>query len=124
VIRLELSLLSLFSTVWLLAVLALFRVLPIAGILNLDLYRLYSIAAILGWVGGNAFLMRRRSLPGKRLSKRLMLVYLVGPPGFIYLLRAMAPLEIQQLAPLVPIYCFGVYALFFLVPVSLRRRQR
>ncbi|MCP4654432.1 MAG: hypothetical protein GY856_03325 [bacterium] len=120
-IRIETFLLSLFSAVWLLAVLALFGLLPISGVLNLDLYRLYSVAAILGWVGGNVYLIRLRGLHAGRWSKRFLVVYLLGPPGFVYLLRAMAPLDTQQMAPLVPIFCFGVYALFFLVPVTLRR---
>ncbi len=123
-IRIETHLLGLFSAVWALAILGLFRLLPISGVLHLDLYRLFSVAAILGWVGGNVYLIRLRGLGAGRWSKRLLLVYLVGPPGFLYLLRAMAPLEAQQMAPLVPIYGFGVYAIFFLVPVTLSRPPR
>ena len=39
-------------------------------------------------------------------------------------MKAMATEEIQQAAPLVPIYGFGVYTLFFLVPLTLRARRR
>ena len=45
------------------------------------------------------------------------------PTPFLFLIRALAPLSIQQAAPLVPIYSFGVYSLFFLVPVTLRSAQ-
>jgi hypothetical protein len=120
-VRFELALLIACSAVWLLAVLALFRVLPLAGTFDLDLYRLYSVAAVLGWVSGNIYMARRRALPPRRRWKRrLLLAYLLGPPGIVYLLRSLAAPQVQQAAPLVPIYSFVVYAIFFLVPVTLR----
>jgi hypothetical protein len=45
----------------------------------------------------------------------------VGPPSLLYILRALAPQAVQHAAPLVPLYSFVVYALFFLVPVTLRK---
>lgn len=124
VTRFESVLLGLFAGVWLLAVLAFLGVPPLAGAVGLDLYHLYSVAAILGWIGGNVYVTRLRRLPGRGWRKRLLLAYLVGPAGFVYLLRAMAPRAELAAAPLVPIYGFGVFALFFLVPVSLRTRAR
>lgn len=115
------ALLLVFSVIWLLAVLALFHVLPVAGTFDLDLYRLYSVAAVLGWVSGNIYMARRRVLPPKaRWRKRLLLAYLLGPPGVVYLLRSFASAQVQQAAPFVPIYGFLVYGIFFLVPVTLR----
>lgn len=120
-IRLELVLMVVFSAVWLLAVLGLFRILPFAGAFELDLYRLYSVAAVLGWVSGNVYVARRRVLPGgKRWKRSLLLAYVLGPPGVVYLLRSFAPTAVQNAAPFVPIYAFLVYAIFFLVPVTLR----
>ncbi len=135
--RLELALLTFFSAVWLLAILAGLGVVPLAGAFTLGLYRLYSIAAVLGWVAGNIYVLRTqisvcapsgRHLTGtpserpyrQHLRKRLLLSYLIGPPSFVYLLRALAPHTVQQAAPMVPIYGFCVYSLFFLVPLTLR----
>lgn len=119
-VRFELGLVVAFSAVWLLAVLALFGVLPLAGTLDLDLYRFFSIAAVLGWLAGNVYVVRTRGREEHRWRKRLLLAYLVGPPGVLYLLRALAPTFAQKAAPFVPIYGFAVYAIFFLVPVTLR----
>ncbi len=117
----ELTLLVVFSAVWLVAMLALFGVLPLAGAFNLGLYPLYSLAAALGWISGNVYMARRRRLPaGGRWRKRLLLAYLVGPPGVLYLLRSLASAADQQAAPLVPIYSFAVYLIFFFVPVTLQ----
>ena len=117
----EFVLLGVASFVWLITILALFGLLPLAGLLGLDLYSFYSIAAALGWVAGNVYVQRVRKLPGPRWRKRLLLAYLLGPAGVVYLLRALAPFADQQAAPLVPIYGFGVYIIFFLVPVTLRQ---
>ena len=74
--RLELMLLAAFSAVWLVAVLVLFGILPLAGVLDLDLYRLYSVAAVLGWLTGNVYLLRRRVLPASGPWRwRLLLAY-------------------------------------------------
>ncbi len=122
-VRLELGLLAVFSAIWLLTILAGLGVVPLAGTLTLDLYRLYSIAAVLGWLAGNIYVPRSESIAAayqQRFRKRLLLSYLIGPPSLVYFLRALAPRAIQQAAPMVPIYAFGVYALFFLVPITLR----
>lgn len=116
--RLEPILLGLCLASWLLALLHLVGLLRLAGGLDLSLYGLYSTAAAAGWVAGNVYVRRRRRLP-QELRGRLLTVYLVGPPGVIYLLRAMAPAEQQMAAPLVPIYSFFVYTVLFLVPLTL-----
>lgn len=129
-LRLELILLIAACFLWLLAALALFGVLPLAGTLDVGLYRFYSVAAVLGWVTGNVYLARLRHLqlprePLLRLwRQRFLFAYLVGPPGFLYLVRALAPVAEQKAAPFVPVYALGVYAIFFLVPVTLRPPPR
>ncbi len=116
----ELVLLAVFSAAWLLAILAGVGLVPLAGLFALDLYRLYSVAAVLGWMSGNIYVSRSQSFDHDRWRRRLLLSYLLGPPSFVYLLRALAPLSLQQAAPFVPIYSFAVYGLFFLVPLTLR----
>ncbi len=105
---------------WLASILAFWGVLPLAGALPLDLYRFFSLAAILGWLAGNVYRFRQRGALESPVRRRAVWLYLIGPPSFLYLLRAMAPLLEQQAAPLVPIYGFGVYGLFFLIPLTLR----
>ncbi len=125
VVKVELILVAGFSVSWLLAVLAAFGILPLRGALDLDLYRYYSLAAVLGWISGNVYLIRKRALPGEGgWKKRLLLAYLLEPPGVLFLLRAMAPLDIQKAAPLVPIYSLAIYVIFFLVPVTLKNPER
>ena len=118
-VRLELALLAVFSAIWILAILAGLGVLPLAGILDLDLYRYYSISAVLGWVAGNIY-VSRTSAYQPRFRRPLLLSYLIQPLSFVYLLRTLAPMADQRAAPLVPIYSFCVYGLFFLVPLTLR----
>ena len=128
----ELGLLAVFSAIWLLTILAGLGLVPLAGTLDLDLYRLYSIAAVLGWVTGNIYVYRAQNFggdpgerpEGRRFNKRLLLSYLIQPQSCVYLLRTLAPFEVQQAAPMVPVYSFGVYSLFFLVPLTLRATPR
>jgi hypothetical protein len=93
---------------------------PLPGTLDLDLYPFYAVAAVCGWLAGNLWVARAAGLP-RGLRWRLLLVYLVGPPGVLFLLRAMAPAAAQMAAPFVALYAFGVFAVFFAVPVTLRR---
>ncbi len=130
-LQLEIILLGFFSISWLLAIVVLLGLVPVAGALDLDLYSYYSVAAFCGWLSGNIYVHRLQRLrlppsvpPGGRSAdryrKRLLLGYLVGPPSWLYILRALAPRAVQSAAPLVPLYAFAVYCLFFLVPVTLQ----
>lgn len=92
-------------------------VLATDGPLALDLYRFYSVGAVLGWVTGNVYVLRRRTSDARW---RLLMLYLFGPPASLFLLRAMAPSAMKAAAPLVPVYGFVVYVIFFLVPVTFR----
>ena len=115
----ELILLGIFFVCWLAALAAFGGLLPLAGLLDLGLYQYYGLAAFLGWLSGNVYLQRSRWVP-KPLRLRLMLIYLLGTPGLLYLVRALAPLTTQALAPMAPVYATGVFAILFLVPVTLR----
>ncbi|MEM7582976.1 MAG: hypothetical protein AAF560_06325 [Acidobacteriota bacterium] len=123
-LRLEQVLLAAFSAAWLLAILIGIGLVPLAGTLDLDLYRLYSIAAVLGWVAGNIYVFRSQAVSEARWRKVLLWTYLIGPPSFVYIIRSLAREAVQQAAPLVPIYSFAIYALFFLVPVTLRATRQ
>ena len=118
------ALLAAFSACWLLVFAAGVGWVELAGTLSLGLYPLYSLAAALGWLAGNVFLHRAQDEFPPGLRKRLLLSYFLAPPGILFVLRALAPAQIQQAAPLVPIYGLGVYALFFLVPLTLRAKRR
>lgn len=110
---------------WVIAILTMTGILPLAGEVALDLYRYYSLAAVLGWVIGNIYVFRwLRHLPRRPFRKRAFLLYLVGPPSFLYVLRALAPLDDQQAAPLVPIFSFAVYGIFLMIPLTLRATPR
>lgn len=98
---------------------SLLGLLPTAGLFDLTLYQLYGVAAALGWVAGNVYVKRSRRFP-KPVRSRILLIYLLGPPGVIYLLRSLAPYEVQAVAPMAAIYGCGVFFIFFLVPVTLK----
>lgn len=119
-LRYEIWLASFFSAAWVIVFLAFAGLLPLAGWIDLDLYRFYSVAAVLGWTTGNVFMLRRATLPGGLFGKRLLGVYGVGPLSILFLLRAMAPASAHAVAPFVPFYSACVFGLFFLVPVTLK----
>ena len=119
-LRYELWLLGFFSAAWIGVFVVYVGWLPLAGLVELDLYRLYSFAAVLGWTTGNVFMLRRSTLPSGQFLTRLLLVYCVGPISLVVLVRAMAPVADQAAAPFVPLYASCVFCLFFLVPVTLK----
>ena len=61
--RLEVPLFGLFFACWVLAVLHNLGIVGVAAGLDLTLYQLYSVAAVLGWVSGNVYVHRRRACP-------------------------------------------------------------
>lgn len=115
----ELSLLGVFLAVWTVALASLVGLLPTDGLLDLSLYQLYGLAAALGWLAGNVYVSRARRVP-RPLRRRLLLIYLLGPPGILYLVRSLAHLHIQAQAPFAAIYACGVFFVLFLVPVTLK----
>ena len=121
--RFELVLVGLFLACWSIGLLQFLGLVPRTGDLDIGLRALFTIAAALGWVAGNVYVHRTRALP-RALRYRLLLIYLLGPPGLLFLLRSMAPAESQMAAPLAPLYASIVSAIFFLVPVSLKSAFR
>ena len=101
---------------------------PLAGYLRLNLYHLYGLAASGGWLLGNVEVSRARRLEragfdsfSGRTRRRLFFLNLFAPGGVLFLLWSLAPAEMRTRFPMVPIYAIGVFAVFFLVPVSLKR---
>ena len=117
----ELILLLVFLLAWGAALLGITGILPLAGSFDLGLYEYYALAALLGWLAGNVFIYRSRAASGSA-RVGLGLVYLMGPPGLLYLVRALASLSVQVAAPMAAVYAWGVFLLLFLVPVSFRNR--
>jgi hypothetical protein len=118
--RLEAILVALFLACWAVVLLSWLGLVTLRGNFPLGLYPLYSLASVLGWSAGNLYVHRGRRFPDA-IRRRVLLVYYLGPQGLVYLLRFMAPLAAQQAAPLVPVWAFGVFSIFFLVPVKLIR---
>lgn len=117
--RFETTLVACSFFCWLIGLLAFLGFVPLAGSLDLELRVLFAAAAAVGWVAGNVYVQRSRRI-SKSLRGRLVLIYLLGPPGILFLIRSMASPEVQAAAPLASLYALGVYAILFLVPVSLR----
>jgi hypothetical protein len=118
--RIELVLAGLFAACWVAALLGTFDAAPLAGVLDLGLYPLYSLAVVLGSAAGNAIAWRAWRLERDE-RRRILVLYLAGPPGLLMLLRALAPAAAQDAAPLVPFYAFMVFAVFLAVPLMIRR---
>ncbi len=118
--RLQIILSALFAACWLAAILGAIDVAPLAGTLDLGLYPLYSLAVVAGSAAGNLYAWRawRLDSPARR---RLLALCLAGPPGLVTMLRAMAPQSAQEAAPFVPLWAFCVFAVFFVVPLTVRR---
>jgi hypothetical protein len=119
--RLEPVLVGLFSASWLVGLACAFDLVPGRPELALTYYALFGTAALLGWLAGNVYVRRAQARP--RIWRRLLLVtYLCGPPGIVYFLWALGPAQARLAAPLIPLYSFLVFGIFFLVPVLLRPR--
>lgn len=116
---LGLSLIGLCLACWVVFFLQLLGLVRVDGSLPLSYYALYSAASALGWVAGTVYVQRTRRTD-KPQRRRVFLVSFFFPPGCLFLLRSMAPLAAQRQAPLVPFWALCVFAIFFLVPVSLR----
>lgn len=96
------------------------RIIHLENHLVLGLYPLYAVAGFVGSFAGHAFVSRSR---GRSLaeSRRMLLVYVAGLPVIPVLLRMMAPTAEQEAAPLVPLWCIFVFAVFTIVPLTMRR---
>jgi hypothetical protein len=112
-------LLGLFLACWALSLLSFTRVVGLAGSLPLTLYSYYGVAVALGWAFGIVYVRRTWGLPAP-IRRRFLLIYYLGPPAILGLLRSMAPLSDQHAAPFVPLYAFGAFSILFLVPVTMK----
>ncbi len=112
-------LLGLFLACWALSLLSFTRVVGLAGSLPLTLYGYYSVAVALGWGFGILYVRRTWGLPAS-IRRRFLLIYYLGPPAILGLLRSMAPWVDQERAPFVPLYALGVFSILFLVPVTMK----
>ena len=120
--RFEPVLTAFFLASWIVGLLSLFRLVELAGAFTLQLYPLFSLAAVCGWVFGNVY-VRRASGVAPWLRRGLLLIYFLGPMGFLLFVRLMAPLADQAAAPFVPFYSWGVFGALFLVPVLMNRTK-
>ena len=117
--RTEVVVLALFLACWLVSALAWTGLIDLSGMLEMALYPLYTVAAVVGWLSGNVY-VHRSTRVGTTLRPLLLIVYFLGPLGVLYLLHAMATAEARAAAPFVPLWSFGVFSIFFLVPVTFR----
>jgi hypothetical protein len=102
-----------------LSLLSFTRVVALAGSLPLTLYSYYGVAVALGWAFGIIYVRRTWGLPTP-IRRRFLLIYYLGPPAILGLLRSMAPWADQRAAPFVPLYAFGAFSILFLVPVTMK----
>ncbi len=117
--RREVILLALFLACWVMSLLSFTRILSLAGSLPLSLYSYYAVAVALGWGFGILYFRRTYELPAP-VRRRFLLIYYLGPPAILGVLRSMAPWADQRAAPLVPLYAFAVFSILFLVPVTMK----
>jgi hypothetical protein len=83
---------------------------------------LFAFAAAVGWLAGNLYVQGTRSTVA--LRRVLLPLYLGGPPGLVWLYWSWVPLAARLVHPLAPLWALGVFAVFFLVPVTLREFPR
>ncbi len=121
--RLERPLLLIFALLWVGYFFDAVGLHFLADRIALGLYPYFSFAAVLGWMAGNLFTIRRRQVPEPTYRSYLLATWLGGPPVFFFLLGALQPRSLQEAQPLVPVWALGIYLLFFVIPVSLDRRS-
>ncbi len=120
--RLELIFVAFCVAAWVVSLLAVVGIVDLSGTLVLTRYQLFSLSAAAGWLFGNIWVQRCRKL-APEIGRRFFVLYFLGPPGLLYLLRVMAPAAEQELLPIVPLLSMFVFAALFLVPVALRNRH-
>jgi hypothetical protein len=112
---------GLFLACWVVFLLQLAGIARLPVLPRLTLIQLYSAASALGWAAGMIYVQRTRHLAAP-LRRRLFLLSFCGPPSLVYLLVAMARLQLR--APLVLLWSLCVFGIFYLVPVSFRSAGR
>jgi len=122
--RLEQTILIISLVAWVTGLAGFLDLIPLAGGLTLGLYSYYSLAVALGWICGNVYIWRCRLQAGRQWRGRLLLIYLLGPPSMLFLLRSLAVKAVREAAPLAATWALGVYVILFFVPVTLKPRWR
>jgi len=111
--------LGLFLACWALSLLSFTGVVRLAGSLPLSLYSYFSVAVALGWAFGIVYVRRTWGFPAP-IRRRFLLIYYLGPPAILGLLRSMAPVTDQRVAPFAPLWALGAFSILFLVPVTMK----
>jgi hypothetical protein len=122
--KVEMAFMAFCLAAWALALLVAADVVDLSDRLFLSPRQLFAIAAALGWVCGNILVQRVRGFDSG-MTRRFWALYFFGPPGMLYLLRALAP-RLQQdgdVVNFIPLLSFFVYAALFFVPVVLRSKE-
>jgi len=108
---------GIFVGAWLLAAAFLLTNAPRAGA-SLPTRGFFPAAVAVGWLAGNFYVAGSR---GRReLRRTLLALYLGGAPGLLWLYWSLVPLDQRLASSISPLLALGIFALFFLVPVSLR----
>ena len=118
--RLEIVLSALCGACWFVILLDALRVVHLENHLVLGLYPLYAVAGLVGSFAGHAFVSRSKGL-SLADTRRLLLVYVGGLPVIPVFVRLMAPAVEQEAAPMVPLWSIFVFAVFTIVPLTMRR---
>jgi hypothetical protein len=115
--RLDLGVAGVCLGAWLLAAAFLFvPSLAVGG--SLPANGLFACGAVAGWLAGNLYVGGTRR--DASLRRMLLALYLGGPPGLVWLYWALVARADRFQNPLAPLWALGVFAVFFLVPVTLR----
>src|ERR1700726_3051306 len=96
---------GLFLACWVVFLLQLAGLARLPELPRLTLSQLYTAASALGWVAGMIYVQRTRHL-APPLRRLLFLLSFCGPPSLVYLLVAMARLQLR--APLVLLWSLCV----------------
>jgi hypothetical protein len=121
--QLEQVLVGLFGASWLFGLALSLDFLRLPTGLEVGYYGVFGAAASLGWLAGLLY-VRRSTRRQTNLRRAALFLYLLGTPGLVYLLWALAPRQSRLAAPLIPVYAFVVFGIFFLVPALLVRPPR
>ena len=119
--RFEQSLTAFFVLCWLVFAINALAGYPAGGILKLGLYPLYSLAVASGWILGNIYVQRTAG-QSRTSRRRLFWSLLLSASGLFFLLWSLQSTAARQAVPLAAVFAYAIFALFFLVPVSFRRR--
>lgn len=88
---------------------------------SISLYQLFGAAATGGWLSGNVWLWRARR---ELATRATFFVLFAGPPGYLAVLARAVPVGPGESGDHLGLVATGVFAMLFLVPVTLGRLPR